>query len=181
MCTPNFIITFLLVLTTVNYSNGAPIKRQTSTTTLITYEQFLNLPLQSTPDQITQNFNGNPGVVAYESDIPGLTSTTIIEYSSLNPDYFVILTLSNDQLTNKAQSGLDANQYPITANQYGDITLGMSKDTVTSLVGEGQVVGVTVGGYETIGYNAPGLNLPTVFITYLQGQVVLKVEGGLQD
>ena len=179
MCTLNFIITYLLVLATVNYSNAAPVKRQISTTTLITYDQFLNLPLESTPDQITKNFNGNPGVVAYQSALPGLPSTKVIEYSSKDPVYFVMLTLSNGKLTNKAQSGLDAKQYPITAEQYAEIKVGMSKAAVTSLVGEGQVLGAAVGGYETIGYNARGLHLATVFITYSHGQVALKVEGGL--
>jgi hypothetical protein len=174
-----FMITVLLVLAAaVSCSFGAPVKRQT--TTPITYAQFVNLPLGSSPTQVSQNFNGNTGIVESEVSVPGVLDIKIIQYSNTNPVYNVQLTFTNNLLTMKAQSGLNTNQYPITRNTYNQVAMGMTRAAVTALLGSaGQLTGAGSGGIEVYSYNAPGAAFALVTFTFTQGSLTGRFEYGL--
>jgi hypothetical protein len=153
----------------------------TITAQTITYAQFLTIQLGWTREQITQLLNNNPGEVISESAI-GTINIQAVQYTNTNPIRIVMLTLTNNQLTTKAQSGLNQNQYPITLAQYNEINIGMTTAQVTSLVGsEGQVLAQTINSIIIVGYNGISNLFSTVQITFANGYVMSKFEYGLQD
>ena len=91
-----------------------------------------------------------------------------------------MLMLTNNQLTTKSQSGLNQNNYPISRAQYDQITIGMTRVQVTSLVGsEGQILAQTIDSIQTVGYNGNTNSYAVVQITFSQENVMSKLEFGL--
>jgi hypothetical protein len=115
----------------------------TTTAQTITYQQFLDVPIGATLEQITQLLNNSGQIIS-------LT----LQYTNTNPFGDALFILTNNQLTTKSQSGLTQNQYPITLAQYNQITIGMTIAQVTSLVGNGgQVVGEGTDSILIVSYN----------------------------
>jgi hypothetical protein len=172
------IIALILLIAAVSLSTSAPITT-TNTAQTITYAQFLALQIGSTREQITQFFNNNPGEVISETAV-GTIDIQIVQYTNTNPFGIVMLTLTNNQLTVKTQSGLNQNQYPINLTQYNEIKIDMTRAQVTSLVGsEGQVLAQGTDSIVTVGYNGNGNTFAMVEITFSNGAVISKFEYGL--
>ena len=177
----SFIITVLLILgTTVNYALSAPVKRQTTATT-ITYAQFLGMQINWTRNQVTQYMNNNPGIVNAETSVPGVVDVQMVQYTNTNPIGVIELIFTNGLLTSKSQSGLNPNKYPITRAQYDQISINMLQSQVISIVGNGgQIMGEGTNSVELVGYNgSDAASYAVVLITFINGIVTAKVEVGL--
>jgi hypothetical protein len=177
MSTLSLVFTGLLVLTTINCTLGSPVKRQVATTTPVTYQQFVNLPIGATRAQITQSFNNNPGVVTSESSFSNYL-VEIVQYTNTNPIAAISLVLTNGLLTTKGQSGLSLTKYPMTFEQYNKITTGTPKAEVQSNAGAGELMGASLYS-EIYGYIGSTTSYASAQITYTKGLVMSKFEYGL--
>jgi hypothetical protein len=184
MSSTSIIIASILLIAAVSISVSAPVAK-TVTTQTVTYAQFVALQMYWTRAQVTQYLNNNAGVVQTEMEV-GTTDILTVQYTNTNPVGVLILFFTNNQLTTKSQSGLNPNTFPINRAEFDQIAMGMSTAQVNSLVGNaGQLLAQTetlaqTGTLtQTIGYTGDTSIYATVQITYLQGEVISKLEVGL--
>lgn len=180
MSSTSLILALVLFISTANLSNQVPIvKRDTAQT--ITYEKFLGIQLYWTRDQITAYMDNDPGVVTLEVG-SGSFSMQTIQYTTTNSMGLIRLDLTNNILNTKSQAGLNENRYLITLAQYNQITIGMTRQRVTSLIGnEGQISAEATSQIITYGYNEDTsiLSVPSVQITFSMGVVAVKNRIGI--
>lgn len=107
--------------------------------TKINYDNFLNIQMGMTYDQVKEVIG--EGEEVSSSEIEGI-KTVMYSWQGKGLDN-ISVTIQNDAVTNKAQTGLMDMDAGITMDKYNQIQNGMTYDQVKEILGEGQILSET--------------------------------------
>ncbi|CAF1278950.1 unnamed protein product [Rotaria sordida] len=138
-------IILFLILSIVQYSIGISIA---AINDAITLEQYQQVKLGWTRDQVTQFVGGPGGLVISVPESPSDRNNIIVQYKGLIPSNVlqrqstVVFSFSNGILWKKKQNLLDlTSNYIITKENYNQIETGWTYQQVTSTIGsKGNVI-----------------------------------------
>lgn len=117
-------------------SKGKIGEDKTTDTAKVTYENFLNIKMGQSYEEIADLLG--EGKESSSSDI----DTTIYRWNGKGISN-ISVTVQNGIITAKTQAGLNSNQIDITMDNYNKIENGMTYEQVKSILGEGEVTSQT--------------------------------------
>lgn len=117
-------------------SKGKIGEDKTTDTAKVTYENFLNIKMGQSYEEIADLLG--EGKEGSSSDI----DTTIYRWNGKGISN-ISVTVQNGIITAKTQAGLNSNQIDITMDNYNKIENGMTYEQVKSILGEGEVTSQT--------------------------------------
>ena len=145
--------------------------------TKVTYENFLKIKMGASLADV-ESILGK-GTEESSSDDSGIKT---VMYSWNGPGISNMeVTIQNNAVTDKAQSGLAPNNAKVSLDKYNQVKEGMTYDQVKGILGEGQVTSqANIMDAESITYswiNNNGSNMDCIF---LGGKMSTKAQAGLK-
>lgn len=147
------------------------------TDTKVSYENFLKINMGAKYDEV-KNILGD-GKEESSSEVAGI-KTNLYSWNGSGISNLTI-TMQNDEVTAKAQAGLESMDAKITLDKYNQVKEGMTYDEVKGILGEGQILSQTkIMDMEAIIYawiNKDGSNAN---FTFSDGKLEMKAQFNLK-
>jgi len=147
------------------------------TDTKVTYENFLKINMGTKYDEV-KNILGD-GKEESSSEVAGI-KTSLYSWNGSGISN-VTITIQNDEVTAKAQAGLESMDAKITLDKYNQVKEGMTYDVVKGILGEGQILSQTkIMDMEAVIYawiNKDGSNAN---FTFSNGKLEMKAQFNLK-
>jgi len=158
-------------------SNSPAVTEEKKTDTKVTYENFLKINMGAKYDEV-KNILGD-GKEESSSEVAGI-KTNLYSWNGSGISNLTI-TMQNDEVTAKAQAGLESMDAKITLDKYNQVKEGMTYDEVKGILGEGQILSQTkIMDMEAIIYawiNKDGSNAD---FTFSDGKLEMKAQFNLK-
>ncbi|WP_346877022.1 DUF3862 domain-containing protein [Clostridium sp. UBA5712] len=157
--------------------NSPAVTEEKKTDTKVTYENFLKINMGAKYDEV-KNILGD-GKEESSSEVAGI-KTNLYSWNGSGISNLTI-TMQNDEVTAKAQAGLESMDAKITLDKYNQVKEGMTYDEVKGILGEGQILSQTkIMDMEAIIYawiNKDGSNAN---FTFSDGKLEMKAQFNLK-
>ena len=144
----------------------------------ITYDNFLKIEMGQKYSDVIALLG--EGTEQSSSEIGGIKS---IIYTWKGSDLLsnMTVTIQNDAVTGKAQSGLNENNSDITMDKYSQVKEGMTYDEVKNLLGDGVITSQTkIMGSESIIYSYIKKGGSNATLTFSDNKLMSKAQFGLE-
>lgn len=158
-------------------SNPPAVTEEKKTDTKVTYENFLKINMGAKYDEV-KNILGD-GKEESSSEVAGI-KTNLYSWNGSGISNLTI-TIQNDEVTAKAQAGLESMDAKITLDKYNQVKEGMSYDEVKDILGGGQILSQTkIMDMESIMYTWINKDGSNANFTFSGGKLEMKAQFNLK-
>jgi hypothetical protein len=147
------------------------------TDTQVTYENFLKINMGAKYDDVKEILGD--GKEESSSEISGI-KTKLYSWNGSGISN-VTVTIQNDEVTAKAQVGLESMDAQITLDKYNQVKEGMAYDEVKDILGDGQILSQTkIMDMESIMYTWINKDGSNANFTFSDGSLQMKAQFNLK-